>query len=92
MHQLGVYMKVVAKRASGGDVTLFDDEYSFEEQIIHRIDPVEMAAGDTVDVECTYENDTGTTVTFGDSSFSEMCFAGLLHYPPRNAGSFVCVR
>jgi hypothetical protein len=90
MHQLGVHMKVVAHSSNDGEVVLFDGPYSFEEQLQHPVDFVSMTAGDTVSVECTYENDTGETVHWGDSSLDEMCFAGLLRYPAQGNG-FACL-
>ncbi len=35
---------------------------------------------------CSYVNNTGATVSFGDSSTDEMCFTGIYKYP---AGSNV---
>jgi hypothetical protein len=89
MHQTGSYMKVVANSSDAGAVTLYDGPYDFEEQIQHDVDFVSMRAGDVVDVECTYENDTGRTINWGDSSLAEMCFAGLLHYPALQ-NTFTC--
>jgi len=90
MHQIGRHMKVVHE-ASGGDVTLHDKDYSFNEQVNWPITPVDVAAGERIRIECTYLNDTGSTITFGDSSEDEMCFAGLYRYPATGAGLFDCV-
>jgi hypothetical protein len=69
---------------------LYDSPYSFEEQRYLRLEPdLHLAAGDRVSVECGYENDTGNTVTFGDSSLSEMCFTGLYRYP-KGKDPFIC--
>lgn len=81
MHQLGSHIRVVAHSTTQGERVLHDADYDFEEQLFYPIEPLEMAEGDHVTVECTYQNDTGQTVTFGDSSDSEMCFAGLIRYP-----------
>ena len=55
---------------------------SFGYQKNYPLDPpVTVAAGESVLVECTYENPTSFPVTFGDSSKAEMCFAGLYRYP-----------
>jgi hypothetical protein len=78
-------MKVVAESSVDGDVTIHDAPYSFYEQRLYPIDPVEMNQGDRVRVACTYDNDTGQTVTFGDSSEQEMCFATMYRYPARGA-------
>jgi hypothetical protein len=77
MHRLGVHLEAVVERT--GQV-LVDRPYSFDDQ---NAEPVEarLVAGDRVLVECSYENDTGDTVFFGQSSDQEMCFAVLFRYP-----------
>jgi hypothetical protein len=88
MHQLGTHMKVTAKTREG-DVVLHDEPYDFDEQQIALIDPVTLDAGDTVEVECSYDNTTGRDVGWGESTRDEMCFAGLVRYPASDA-FFVC--
>lgn len=86
MHQLGRHMKVVAKSSVAGDVTIHDAPYDFEEQRIYPLSPlIEMQQGDEVEVHCSYDNDTGSPVGFGDSSFDEMCFGTMYRYPARGA-------
>jgi hypothetical protein len=87
MHQLGTHMKVFHE-AGGGDDKLHDKPYSFEEQVNYKITPVDVAAGEKIRVECTWNNTTGQTVTFGDSSEAEMCFAGLYRYPKDGSNLF----
>ncbi len=81
MHQLGTHMKVVAERDGAEDVVMHDGVYDFEDQQIYPIAPVEMKQGDRVKVHCSYNNTTGSNVTFGDSSDKEMCFATTYRYP-----------
>jgi hypothetical protein len=50
-----------------------------------------MKAGDTVDIDCTFDNTTPNRVHFGNSSRDEMCFVGLYRYPAAGK-SFVCVQ
>ena len=91
MHQLGVHLKAVANRAGGmPPVMLYDGPYDFFEQ---RQFPVTLAlkAGDTIQVECTYQNDTQRTVAFGESSLDEMCFLGVYRYPVAGEG-LICLR
>jgi hypothetical protein len=91
MHQLGSHLKVTAEPAGGAPTVLSDRPYSFEEQRYYPLSPsVSLKAGDKVTVECHYENDTGQTVGFGDSSLKEMCFAGLFRYPKGDSPMFVC--
>jgi hypothetical protein len=80
MHQLGVHALVNARRAAG-DVEMHDGPYSFNEQRYYELPSIEMAANDRVEIVCTYDNDTGGPVPFGDSSDDEMCFASTYRYP-----------
>jgi hypothetical protein len=89
MHQLGVYEKVVAEKATG-EVTLFDGPYDFDEQSYQSIEPLELARGERVRVECTHKNTTDKRVLIGESTLSEMCFAGLYRYPA-DGSIFICV-
>jgi hypothetical protein len=85
MHQLGVHMNVRAN----GEVVL-DAPFTFDDQSWSAVAPqVDLAAGDQVVVDCSYENTTNNTVNFGDSSTAEMCFAGLFVYPA-GALNFIC--
>jgi hypothetical protein len=90
MHQIGIYEKVVAESAQNGETILHDAPYSFDEQSYRLIDPIRLAQGDRVRVECTHQNTRDSMVTFGESSLSEMCFAGLYRYPA-DGSVFFCV-
>ena len=79
MHQLGVHFKTTI--ISGGTPkVLHDADYDFKEQAQLPIS-LELAAGDRIATECTYENPGTETVTFGESSNTEMCFTVLFRYP-----------
>lgn len=93
MHQIGTHMKIEALRADG-DMMLHDEPYDFRDQKLYTLDPFTMKAGDKVKVTCSYNNTTGETVRFGDSSNSEMCFGGFYRYPKRPSSPFgvVCVQ
>jgi hypothetical protein len=91
MHQLGVHLKAVANRAGGEPVMLYDGPYDFNEQRQFTANQLGLKAGDTVSVECTYQNDTQRTVSFGESSLDEMCFIGLYRYPVAGEG-LICLR
>jgi hypothetical protein len=90
MHQLGVHLKAVLERAAGGTETLFDGAYDFEDQRQTATGQLALEAGDVVQVECTYQNDTGRGVRFGESSLDEMCFLGLYRYPVAGEG-LICL-
>ena len=92
MHQLGIYQKVVAHSAMAGEVVLYDGPYSFDEQLVYPLQKeLPMKKGDTVHVECTFQNTTDKSVMFGESTLSEMCFSGLYRYPAGGDPSFVCL-
>jgi hypothetical protein len=80
MHQMGVHMKVVARQA-GVDVLLHDAPFDFNEQTAHSLTPLSLKQGDTITVDCTYENTTAHVLHFGESTYDEMCIAGLARYP-----------
>ena len=88
MHQLGKHLKLVHTPAGQAANVLFDADYSFEKQEHVSFEPaVELAQGDELAIECTYDNPTATPVGFGESSNDEMCFAALWAYP---AGAPFC--
>ena len=92
MHQLGRHLKAVAKPRGGAEpVTLYDGPYDFNEQRQYPANMLKLSAGDTVDVECTYENTTDHEVKFGESSLDEMCFIGLYRFPLTEDG-LICAR
>jgi hypothetical protein len=88
MHQLGVHMRVTAHSAVGGERVLHDAPFDFTHQLVHPIEQVQLSAGDWLTIECTYDNTTGASVFWGDSSLSEMCFVNLGRYPA--AGESFC--
>ncbi len=90
MHQLALSQKV--EHIRGGTTTpLHDAAYDFtHQQWYPRGSLLDVQAGDQLRVTCVFQNNTGQTVTFGDSSNKEMCFAGLYRYPALNEGLFQC--
>jgi hypothetical protein len=90
MHQLGIYERVFAEPAGKEPIAIHDEAYSFDEQSYKLIDPISLSKGDKVRVECTHHNTTNKTVTFGESSFSEMCFAGIYRVPAVGS-KLICV-
>lgn len=89
MHKLGRHMRSVVTRGAE-QIMLQDIAYNFENQTFQLKTPtVELQPGDTLTTYCTYDNTTGATVRFGDSSDDEMCFTDLFYYPAQGA-SFIC--
>jgi hypothetical protein len=90
MHKLGRHLKTTVRRGGAPDLVLQDVPYDFEHQNFQLVQPtVELRPGDVLTTHCTYDNNTGRTVNFGDSSDDEMCFSDLFYYPAGGA-NFVC--
>jgi hypothetical protein len=82
MHEMGKHMKVVAKRAAGEPVVLYDGPFDFTHQFAYAVDPpLALAAGDRIEMACTYDNTTGEELHFGESSKDEMCLVRLARFP-----------
>jgi hypothetical protein len=88
MHKLGTHLKSVIDRST--ELVLQDEPYNFEEQKFHLVEPhIELMPNDTLTTHCTFNNTTGATVRFGESSDDEMCFTDLFYYPAQGA-SYIC--
>jgi hypothetical protein len=91
MHQLGAHLKATATPSGGSPITLLDVDYSFDDQQYFPVTPeAALAAGDVINVDCTYDNPKSSPVYYGDSSNDEMCFAAIYEYPARNRTSYYC--
>jgi hypothetical protein len=89
MHARGSHIAVAARRAAG-DATLLDEPFDVDDQRYRVTDPATpMAAGDRLEVTCTYQNTTPITYGFGPLSSDEMCYAITLRYPALG-GSPLC--
>lgn len=89
MHKLGRNLKTTVQRGSD-NFTMQDIPYSFEQQSFQLKTPtIELRPGDVLTTHCSYDNTTGATVRFGESSNDEMCFSDLFYYPAQGA-NFVC--
>jgi len=89
MHQTGVHARATRTGASGKTV-IYDGDYDFNHQLWYRVDDVQLEAGDRVEVECTYDNDTDRPLRWGDSALEEMCFISLDLYPAIGYGADPC--
>jgi hypothetical protein len=91
MHQYATHQKVVLTRAAV-PMTLLDDAFTFVEQRNYLLaTPLAVKVGDQIQVTCTYQNNSGTTIRFGDSSDAEMCLTGMYRYPVVPSGNlFEC--
>jgi hypothetical protein len=79
MHQIGTHFATELLR---GDevITIWDRDYDFESQEFELVDPLVFQEGDQLRTTCTYVNDTGAHVGWGDSSDAEMCFSIVMSY------------
>jgi hypothetical protein len=80
MHQLGTHLKTTLTMG-GTEKTLFDDAFNFEHQAVLSFDPIQLSVGDKINTECTWNNNTGVTVEYGESSTTEMCYSILYRFP-----------
>jgi hypothetical protein len=84
MHQYATHQTIEHTRGTTTTM-LLDENYSFSNQQNWPQEPaLHFLSGDRLQVTCTYNNTSGSTVQFGDSSTEEMCFAGLYVYPAAN--------
>ena len=90
MHQTGVHTRATLVSTNGEQTVLFDGPHDFEHQLWYTVEERQLHAGDRVDIECTYENDTSRTIPWGDSALDEMCFVNLSVYPAIGYGAGVC--
>jgi hypothetical protein len=88
MHKTGVHARAILNRTSGAaPVTLIDDSFTFTEQRgFHQprdgsAPDVQINAGDTIDVTCTFDNKTGAPKRFGSNTEDEMCFFYAMAWP-----------
>jgi hypothetical protein len=89
-HKLGTHHKFAITR-NGVETVLHDDAYDFNEQAYYLQSPeFAVQPGDKLTTTCTWHNETGSNVTFGESSNDEMCFTGLYRYPAQNEGIAKC--
>ena len=93
MHLTGVHQKTTLVKANGDRTVLLDEPFNFQEQLIDVLEPpLQVVAGDQLEVECQFENPTSQTFTFGESTGeSEMCLTAFYRYPAV-AQSFLCVQ
>ena len=89
MHSFATHMKVVAKSSIEGDVVVHDQPFLFDStKDYHPFDPVQLKAGDTVEVHCSYMNPTSEPLHWGQDSYSaEMCFAAMYLFPAAGQSS-----
>ena len=85
MHTFATHQKV--ELVGNETNVLHDKAFQFEEQTYYSLHPMRnVVAGERIRVTCTYFNNSGSVVKYGDGRGSEMCFSGLYRFPA--AGSY----
>lgn len=89
MHEIGsAFTHTVTRAANGQPETLIElSGWSFDEQYFYAF-PMEIRAGDRMNIRCDYRNDKERPVTAGLGTTDEMCF-NFIYVTPRN-GSLSC--
>jgi hypothetical protein len=84
MHQRATHF---VSTASTGQ-TLFETTQWSEPQPTIYSPPVHLASGTTITWSCTYVNNTGSTLTFGESAATNvMCISEFIYYPVQNTAN-----
>jgi copper type II ascorbate-dependent monooxygenase-like protein len=90
MHQIGTHFAVDLVQ-NGVTTTPIDEDWTFGDQAlwVYAADrQFLMNSGDEILTHCTYVNNTGAPVSFGESSTQEMCFNLLYFYPATQVSTF----
>ncbi|HXJ33087.1 MAG TPA: hypothetical protein VMS22_03535 [Candidatus Eisenbacteria bacterium] len=91
MHGAGMRMRLGLSHL-GVLETLLDTPYMVAAQQVYPMTPVLVHAFDQLQITCSYVNNSGSPVFFGDSSTDEQCFLGMYRYPViPGANAYQCV-
>jgi hypothetical protein len=75
MHQLGTQFRSTAKASSKDQCLMTIPRWDFNWQGAYMLEqPLVLHAGDTMQTECVFNNNTSLPVSFGESTGDEMCF------------------
>lgn len=94
MHQIGTHFRVDFN-LGGATTTPIDETWNFGDQKLWQYPGdgpamFDVSGGDSITTTCTYTNNTGAPVSFGESSTEEMCFNFLYYYPSPTGESVTC--
>ncbi len=81
MHQYATHQKVTVTLPGQAQESLLDIPFTFTEQRNYPDVAKAIPKGSRLDVTCTYVNNSGSTISWGDSSTAEMCFTGMYKWP-----------
>jgi hypothetical protein len=91
MHELGSHMAGRLQQGTAS-TTLHDASYDFDEQRWYSLAGQTVAAGDKIKVDCSYDNNRGKKIYFGESTTDEMCFLFLAIWPKPNMSGYYCTK
>lgn len=81
MHKLGTAMSTTLERSGQAPADLGTvANWSFDNQSWYPIGG-ETKTGDVIRTKCTWKNDTGAPVGFGEKTSEEMCYSFTMYYP-----------
>lgn len=81
MHKLGTAMTTTLERAGDAPVDLGTvANWQFDNQTWYPIS-AQTKNGDVIRTKCTWKNDTGAPVGFGEETEKEMCYSFTTYYP-----------
>lgn len=92
MHLYGIHLNATYNPGSdAAPTTVLDTDYQFDNQQF-RMMPQQLTttAGGKYVVTCTYDNESGNPIDFGESTTQEMCFAMTYVYPPQEEA--ICIK
>ena len=92
MHRRGTHYEASAIAAATGATRPLYSSDNWDEPVSLDLTPgFEMKSGDTLQYACTYNNDTGATLTYGESAATnEMCnFFGVFYPSVNGSGLFM---
>jgi hypothetical protein len=82
MHTIGSNMRTVVNHKGGMDENIFDKPFVFDQQINYMMNPeYKLMPGDSLTTTCTWQNPSPSSVGFGQSTTSEMCYQFTVAYP-----------
>jgi Copper type II ascorbate-dependent monooxygenase, C-terminal domain len=80
MHQLGTSMSAVINHTDGTKDTVFDEHFDFASQDHYNVDQ-KLWPGESITINCNFNNTTDRGVPFGESSDTEMCYMFTYAWP-----------
>jgi len=84
MHQLGLGIETEQQLAGGGIVDMGKNSpWNFQSQIWFPL-ATTLHQGDVVTTQCSWQNNTGASVGFGQNTEDEMCYSFTAYYPKAN--------